>query len=58
MPNKITFEYTVTLWDDSGNVLIDRRSFRTKCVNQYTAKNRAVKKYPYPYFVELNNTKN
>lgn len=52
-----TFVYLVVLWDETGNILKEKYEMKVRRVNQSSALNTVKRKYPFPYFVELNSIK-
>lgn len=47
------FVYDIVLW--KGDKLVEKHTMKVRAAKQSTAKDKVVKKYQWPYFVELFN---
>ncbi len=52
---KPKFIFTVVLWDESGNVKLFRKNIGIRRAKQRSAKDFLIRRYPRPYFVELDS---
>ena len=52
------FIFSVVLWDDTGNVLIEKRTATIRRVKLSTAREVMIRKFPRPYFFELESSIN
>ena len=53
--NRRTFIFSIVLWDETGNILLESHTMKVRRVNQWSAKGMVIQKYPRPYFCELDS---
>jgi hypothetical protein len=51
----VKYVYSVVLWDSTGNKLLDKKTVKVSRATQKSAKEFMSKKYPKPYFFELDS---
>lgn len=56
--NLVEFTYGVVLWKDGGNTLVEKKKVKVKRATERSARDWMIKKYPRPYFFELDSKKN
>jgi hypothetical protein len=49
------YTFLVVLWDEPGNKQLFRKMVSVKRINQFAAKEYLRKKYPKPYYIELDS---
>jgi hypothetical protein len=52
----MNWTFTIVLWDDSGNVLLERYTRTVKRVSRFVAKRYVEREFLSPYFVELESS--
>lgn len=56
--NLVEFTYGVVLWKDFGHTLVEKKTVKVKRASERSAREYMIKKYPRPYFFELDSKKN